>query len=247
MEFQISIDQFEGPLDLMLHLIKTNKLDLFDLDLHILANQYIAYIQQMRELKLEIASEYLSELASLIEYISKKLLPREEVEVKEEYEEDQREKLVSRLLEYQKYKEASSQLKIQYEHRQRQFERASASLIETWRIPKEEGALDHQNIYLLSKAFHTVLKRQAILKAYQTQVNVKEISIEERNVQILDRMKMSEDGVLSFEQLVRECGSLYMIIISFLSILDLIHKRSIAYQIEENEHIILYRKDQKHV
>lgn len=68
MEFQISIDQFEGPLDLMLHLIKTNKLDLFDLDLHILANQYIAYIQQMRELKLEIASEYLSELASLIEY-----------------------------------------------------------------------------------------------------------------------------------------------------------------------------------
>ena len=107
MEFQISIDQFEGPLDLMLHLIKTNKLDLFDLDLHILANQYIAYIQQMRELKLEIASEYLSELASLIEYKSKKLLPREEVEVKEEYEEDQREKLVSRLLEYQKYKEAS--------------------------------------------------------------------------------------------------------------------------------------------
>ena len=105
MEFQISIDQFEGPLDLMLHLIKTNKLDLMDLDMNTLATQYIAYIAQMKQLQLEIASEYLSELASLIEYKSRKLLPRSEVAIEEEYEEDQREKLVSRLIEYQKYKD----------------------------------------------------------------------------------------------------------------------------------------------
>ena len=99
MEFKVTIDQFEGPLDLMLHLIKENKLDLFDLDMLVLANQYIDFIHQMKDLHLEIASEYLSELASLLEYKSRKLLPREEVVVEEEYEEEQqRQRLVERLL-----------------------------------------------------------------------------------------------------------------------------------------------------
>ena len=74
MKFTVTIDQFEGPLDLMLHLIKENKLDLFDLDMNVLTTQYIEFIHQMKNLHLEIASEYLSELASLIEYKSKKLL-----------------------------------------------------------------------------------------------------------------------------------------------------------------------------
>ena len=81
MEFKVTIDQFEGPLDLMLHLIKENKLDLFDLDMNVLASQYIDYIQKMEEIHLEIASEYLEELASLVEYKSRKLLPRNDVEV----------------------------------------------------------------------------------------------------------------------------------------------------------------------
>lgn len=118
MAFQITIEQFEGPLDLMLHLIKENKLDLFDLDMNVLTTQYLAYLDAMESLHLEIASEYLSELAGLIEYKSKKLLPREKVEISEEYEEDQREKLVQRLLEYQRFKEVSALLSRQYEDRQ---------------------------------------------------------------------------------------------------------------------------------
>ena len=84
MDFLITLDQFEGPLDLMLHLIKENKLDLFDLDMNVLATQYIEYIHAMQNMHLELASEYLSELASLIAYKSKKLLPRETVEVIED-------------------------------------------------------------------------------------------------------------------------------------------------------------------
>lgn len=71
MKFEVSIEQFDGPLDLMLHLVKENKLDLFDLDMDVLASQYIAFIHEMQTLHLEIASEYLEELASLIEYKSK--------------------------------------------------------------------------------------------------------------------------------------------------------------------------------
>ena len=98
MEFKVLIDQFEGPLDLMLHLIRENKLDLFDLDMNILTEQYLVYLDTMESMHLEIASEYLSELASLLEYKSKKLLPREKVEITEEYEEDHRDRLVARLL-----------------------------------------------------------------------------------------------------------------------------------------------------
>ncbi len=72
MEFKIMIDQFEGPLDLMLHLIRENKLDLFDLDMNVLTEQYLAYLDAMESMHLEIASEYLSELAALLEYKSKK-------------------------------------------------------------------------------------------------------------------------------------------------------------------------------
>lgn len=101
MAFEVTTHSFEGPLDLMLHLIKENKLDLFDLDMDILTEQYLTYLNAMEAYHLEIASEYLSELAGLIEYKSKKLLPREKVLIEEEFEEDQRDKLVARLLEYQ--------------------------------------------------------------------------------------------------------------------------------------------------
>jgi segregation and condensation protein A len=137
MDFLITLDQFEGPLDLMLHLIKENKLDLFDLDMNVLATQYIDYIHAMQNLHLEVASEYLSELASLIAYKSKKLLPRETVEVEEEYEEDQRDQLVARLLEYQRYKEVSLALKEDYEQRQLHFSRPVSSLVEEWKVPVE--------------------------------------------------------------------------------------------------------------
>ena len=118
MHFSVAISDFEGPLDLMYHLIKENKLDLFDLDMDVLSEQYLAYLNQMEEMHLDIASEFLTELAGLLEYKSKKLLPKEKVEIEEEYEEDHRDKLVKRLLEYQRYKEASESLKPLYEERQ---------------------------------------------------------------------------------------------------------------------------------
>ena len=103
MEFKIMIDQFEGPLDLMLHLIRENKLDLFDLDMNVLTEQYLAYLDAMESMHLEIASEYLSELAALLEYKSKKLLPREKAEITEEYEEDLEEVCVEECGEFRDY------------------------------------------------------------------------------------------------------------------------------------------------
>lgn len=241
MEFQISIDQFEGPLDLMLHLIKTNKLDLFDLDLAKLADQYIQYLHTMETMHLEIASEYMSELASLIEYKSKKLLPREKVDVQENYEEDQRERLVKRLIEYQKYKDISEQLKIKYEHRMRQLSRDPASMIGAFRKGKEEGELAHQSVYALSKAFESVCRRLALLHPYQTSIQVKEISIEERSEQLWQRMVLGQ--TYRFDDLCQDCTSLHMVIVTFLALLDLIHQKMIRYHVEEHDTIFVRKRE----
>ncbi|MDC0827647.1 segregation and condensation protein A [Faecalitalea cylindroides] len=240
MKFTVTIDQFEGPLDLMLHLIKENKLDLFDLDMNVLTTQYIEFIHQMKDLHLEIASEYLSELASLIEYKSKKLLPREEVQVEEEYEEDQRTKLVARLVEYQKYKEISEKLRIDYENRQKHFTRPVSPLVEQWSIPIESDTLENQSPYELLKAMNRVLQRMILLKPYETKVTIKELSVEERLEQIKERLKNSNDMIL-FETLCDDCSSLHMVIVTFLSILDLIHQKWLDFTIDSEDHIYVKR------
>lgn len=240
MKFTVTIDQFEGPLDLMLHLIKENKLDLFDLDMNVLTTQYIEFIHQMKDLHLEIASEYLSELASLIEYKSKKLLPREEVQVEEEYEEDQRTKLVARLVEYQKYKEISEELRIDYENRQKHFTRPVSPLVEQWSIPIESDTLENQSPYELLKAMNRVLQRMILLKPYETKVTIKELSVEERLEQIKERLKDSNDMIL-FETLCDDCSSLHMVIVTFLSILDLIHQKWLDFTIDSEDHIYVKR------
>lgn len=240
MKFTVTIDQFEGPLDLMLHLIKENKLDLFDLDMNALTTQYIEFIHQMKDLHLEIASEYLSELASLIEYKSKKLLPREEVQVEEEYEEDQRTKLVARLVEYQKYKEISEKLRIDYENRQKHFTRPVSPLVEQWSIPIESDTLENQSPYELLKAMNRVLQRMILLKPYETKVTIKELSVEERLEQIKERLKDSNDMIL-FETLCDDCSSLHMVIVTFLSILDLIHQKWLDFTIDSEDHIYVKR------
>lgn len=240
MKFTVTIDQFEGPLDLMLHLIKENKLDLFDLDMNVLTTQYIEFIHQMKDLHLEIASEYLSELASLIEYKSKKLLPREEVQVEEDYEEDQRTKLVARLVEYQKYKEISEKLRIDYENRQKHFTRPVSPLVEQWSIPIESDTLENQSPYELLKAMNRVLQRMILLKPYETKVTIKELSVEERLEQIKERLKNS-NNTISFETLCDDCSSLHMVIVTFLSILDLIHQKWLDFTIDSEDHIYVKR------
>ena len=242
MEFKVTIDQFEGPLDLMLHLIKENKLDLFDLDMNVLASQYIDYIQKMEEIHLEIASEYLEELASLVEYKSRKLLPRNDVEVTQDYEEDQRDKLVNRLLEYQRYKEASEFLKEEFDKRQKLYTRPQASIVSSWQSQPVLDSLEKQSAYDLLKAMNRVVSRIAILKPYQTKVTIKELSVEQRVEQVKQILEKQTDKI-SFEQLCLDCSNLHMVIVTFLSLLDLIHQRIITFTVDEKETIWVYKGD----
>ena len=111
MEYKVMCNQFEGPMDLLLHLIKESNIDICDISIEEITKQYLDYINMMEELNLDIASEYLVMAAELLEIKSSYLLPKKELETSDEYEEDPKEELIRRLLEYERYKNVTQALK----------------------------------------------------------------------------------------------------------------------------------------
>lgn len=237
MAFQVTIDEFSGPLDLMLHLIKENKLDLFDLDMNILSDQYLRYLQTMESMHLEVASEFLSELAGLLEYKSKKLLPKEEVIIEEEYEEDQRDKLVARLLEYQQFKEVSKQFEKKFTERQLQYDKPVSDETSQWLEVVEEGPLMGSTLELL-KAMKKVLRRVSLAQPLETKINIKELSVDERIIQMKKRLVNMKQAI-TFEDLCKDCMDKHTVIVSFLGILDLIKHKELTFSMGEDGQIWL--------
>ena len=126
MGYEVVIDDFQGPLDLLLHLIKEKEMDLETLEVSVITDQYLAYIDQMDADQLETMSEYLVMAAQLIEMKSKMLLPNEKVELEDDYQEDPREQLIRRLIEYKKYKDILDDVRECYEYRQTLHTKAPA-------------------------------------------------------------------------------------------------------------------------
>ena len=221
-EFIVTIDQFQGPLDLMLHLIKEKKLDLFNLNLSILTDQYVAYIRTMDQMNLEIASEYLTEMASLLEYKSKRLLPKDKSELEDNYEEDTREKLVKRLIEYQKFKEVSEQLQKRGEERSQQYVKPESNIANQWRKELSTEVFSNDgNMSELLKAMNQCIRRYQIMQPLPVQIAHKEISAEERATQLKQIMAGLPD-TFYLEDLCADCADVYLVIVTFLAVLDMI-------------------------
>lgn len=235
--FTVAIDQFEGPLDLMLHLIKEKELDLFDLDLNVLADQYIQYINSMEQMHLEIASEYLTELAGLIEYKSRKLLPKDTSELEDTYEEDTKEQLMQRLLEYQKFKEITVKFSELSSERMLHYDKPQSEIASQWLKESKQQALDVQGNPLdLIKAMNHCIRRYKIMQPLQMKVAKKELSVEERTIQIKAKMAHLPE-VFELMDLVDE-DDLHVLIVTFLSVLDLLRLGYLDCEVQD-EHIWL--------
>lgn len=229
----MTIDAFDGPLDLMLHLIKEKQLDLMNLDMNVLTDQYIAYLNGMSEMHLEIAGEYLAELATLIEYKSKKMLPGNKDELQDEYEEDTKEKLVKRLLEYQQYKEVSEEFNVLYEERQEQMSRPLSSEAEQW-MRQDDEVMYSGNPYELMRAMKRVLMRMRLQKPQDSTYTVKEISMEDRELEV--RAKLDTlPKTFRFENLLDDVHDMPMFIATFLSVLDLARLHTLVFTVDEND------------
>ena len=187
MNYKVTIDKFEGPLDLLLHLIKQAEVDIFDIKISDITNQYLLYISGMKELNLNIDSEYLTMAADLIEMKSRELLPHDE---DDEDEEDPREELINRLVEYQKYKEICKTFK-ELEAERHEFFTKSPSLLDEYKV---DGIRICDDVTLddLINAFAKFQEKKSFEKPLNTVVTKKEYSVHVRSKEILKRLSVSK-------------------------------------------------------
>ncbi|MCI2041939.1 MAG: segregation/condensation protein A [Bacilli bacterium] len=211
MEFRV--DGFEGPLDLLLHLIKENKMDIFDIEINLITEQYLKYINNLEKVNLEI-SEYLVLASELIEIKAKMLLPKKKQEMEIE-EEDPREELVNKLLEYQAYKEISKDLKEKEELRSEIYTKAPEKYSN---YQEEETTFEGGSVDLLIDAFKKFLIRKEEEKPLNTKVTKKGISVSSRRYEIKNLLK--EKGKVSFYQMFSIRSREY-IVVTFLAILEM--------------------------
>lgn len=230
MEYKVTIDKFEGPLDLLLHLIKQSDIDIWDINIEDITNQYLEYIKKMEELNLNVASEYVVMAAELIEMKSNLLLPKPKNSDDDEFEKDPKEQLINRLLLYKQFKEITKDLRSLEEERSNYYTKEVSDMSEY--IKDDEPKFTNEvNIDDLINAFNNMLKRQELEKPLNTKIASKEYSVNERSNQIKDLLSKKKKVV--FDELF-DIRSKDYIVVTFLSILDLAKKQFVSIEQDNN-------------
>jgi segregation and condensation protein A len=220
--YKVKLESFEGPLDLLLHLIRKNEVNVYDIPIALITEQYLAYIELMQELNLDVAGEFLVEASTLIHIKSRMLLPRPDPAQDDGEAEDPREALVRRLLEHQKYKAAAELLHDRETLRSAQFMRPDASVAAAAGDDYEPEL--EVDLFSLLAAFRGVLQR-AKGRARMV-LPPEQLSIEERIEQLLSRL--SETDACGFEDLFEDGdGSRPFMIVTFLALLEMIRLKLI--------------------
>ena len=215
MNVEFKINDFEGPLDLLLHLIKESKMDIMNIEIESITKQYMDYLDLQEKMNLEVASEYLILAAELLEIKSKMLLPRQVIEDEEE-EEDPREELVNRLLEYQAYKEITKVLQ-EKESLRREIYTKSPENIKNYMDEQTEITVD-VSLDDLVDAFKKYLARKKDAKPLKTKVTVNEISVSSRRHDIKRLLKGKKR--VSFFELFPVLTKEY-VVATFLAVLEM--------------------------
>jgi segregation and condensation protein A len=236
--YEVRLEVFEGPLDLLLHLIKKNEINIYDIPIALISRQYLEYVDLMKHLNLELAGEFLVMAATLTQIKSRMLLPKEESPEEAEAE-DPRAELVRRLLEYQRYKEVAESLEEREVVWREVFQRAPAP--EPAGDPEEvrlSPALE-VGLFDLVGALQKVLERLPSRKALEFQAE--EFSVKDKISLILDRLDKEER--VSFSALFEGMVSRRAVVVTFLALLELAKMGLIrVFQLEDTGDIELCRR-----
>lgn len=223
----IRLNDFEGPLDLLLHLIRQSKMDIYDIQIEPITQQYLNYLRQMQDHRLEVAGDYFVMAATLMNIKSQMLLPKPTVEIDEqpEEEEDPRNELVEQLLEYQRYQQAAAHLKDRAEYRQQEYTRPAMH------VPKEMIAEHVQpgvTLGQLQAAFQTVLRRHQLTRPVTETVAAEKVSVSQRMHQIMDLVQQS---ATRFADLFEQDQTRDNLVTTFLAVLELTkHQAVVVHQ-----------------
>lgn len=216
----VKLNNFEGPLDLLLHLVKEGDTDIFDINIVLITDKYLEYIREQEYLNINVSSEYLVMAAELMYLKSKSLLPKDNSNVEEDSDEITKEKLIDKLIEYQRYKEVTSSFKELEKERKNIYIKGPEKISEyvTCKIDGEAGIDD------LINAFKLFLKRQELDKPLETTITKKEYSVKERKSSI--RSLLNEKGKVYFDELFDEYNRAY-VVVTFLSVLEMVKEREV--------------------
>ena len=230
-EYRVQFEVFEGPLDLLLHLVKKQEVDIYQVNLTRIATEFVAYVEQMRELDLEVAGEFLVMAATLLYIKSRELLPVEQqaqVEGDDEEEDDPRWELIRRLVEYKKFKDAAAQLQICEGNRENTYERRPGKLEFT---TEAEPARTAVSVFDLIGAVSLILKR------FHARDDIREIDADPYTVsEKIDTLRtlLSQRGTLKFSELFTAARSRTEVVVTFLAILELTRmKQFVLRQVDD--------------
>ncbi|QEH61599.1 segregation and condensation protein A [Spiroplasma chinense] len=243
---QVELSNFSGPMDLLLHMIKDKEINIMDVNLLDLSNQYLEYIKKVLELDIEIASEYLVMAAYLVEIKTKLLIPKEVVEVDSNYEEEQREELLAKLLEYHKIKEVTDFFKDKQTEGLKAFSKPK-TLIKITKIDDDKLPLAPNNVDMdkFAQIFLRAIEKSKSKVMETNTLTTTEVSPEEIAQEIKDYLIKNNISSIKLEDLIEEKEfSLRMLVATFLAVLDLASKNIISiYQNADDVIINLIREE----
>ncbi len=245
MSYQIKTEVFEGPLDLLLHLIKRMEIDIYDIPMAEITDQYLLYIHTMNELELDQASEYLVMSATLLSIKSKMLLPKND-EVEEDdtiyEEEDPRTELVEQLIEYKRFKEAAMLFRQKESVRSEIFTKPPSDLSNfADELPKLQPS--GVTIYDMIGVFNKLLRRKRIRQPLSAKVARPRVTIQQRMDELLEMIEES-DTELSFSSFFHHLDREF-IILTFLAMLELMKSNAIlVWQSQNFEEIYLSSREE---
>ncbi|GIV33682.1 MAG: segregation and condensation protein A [Chitinophagales bacterium] len=230
--YEIKLPQFEGPFDLLLFFIERDELDIYDIPIKKITDDFLDYLHQAEALNIELASEFILVAATLMRIKAKMLLPRKERD-EQGNEIDPRQELVQRLVEYKQFKEVVEELTRMEEERMKLFSRGNIQrdLIRLSELSEGDAELHSLTLFKLFNAFSSVLKR------YEQQEKVKHTvikypyTIEETKTNLIGRLK--KEAYESFENIFRTCESRIHAIFTFLAMLELIQQNLIELKLGE--------------
>ena len=232
-EYKVKLDLFEGPLDLLLYLVQKSEVDIADISVSEISKQYLEYLDIMRDLNINMASEYLSMASTLVRLKARELLPDTEAEVLEDEEGIyNREQLIEKLLEYKTYKEAAASLRKYEAEQYGSFSRGKHEDVEVT-LDSDEASIGSVSTFDLITAFKRVLAQAH--EAEDESVRV----VERENIRLDDRLEhvlgyLEDKGEVPFEDLFQDDLRKLVLIVTFMAILELVKMRKITFRQERD-------------
>lgn len=228
--YRVQLNNFEGPLDLLLFFIKRDELDIYDIPISYITEQFLEYLHVLEELDLDVASEFILMASMLMSIKAKMMLPREESEEEELDETDPRYELVQRLLEYKRYKEMAEKMADIDEQARKQFMRGYPQADEVERQATGEALQDVTMFHLIA-AFKKVLQ-DIERKNVVHRVEKVDTTIEDQTEYVISTLQ--EKGRSSFMELCRGLKNKIFVVVTFLAVLEMIKEQQIDLYLEED-------------